>query len=68
MAERISKRGGVREGAGRKPVGKESRSTTLAVRLTPESKLALAQEAERQQVSIATLIERFAERIKEGGC
>lgn len=56
-------RGGRRSGAGRKPVGEEARSATLAVRITPSAREAIVKASQAKGVTISTLFEMYAQEL-----
>lgn len=57
-----SRRGGKRDGAGRKPINKTAKTATIAIRVTEESKRLIQQRAQEQGISISQMVE---ELIKE---
>ena len=52
-----SKRGGKRDGAGRKPVGEQPKTATIAIRTTEQTKQLIKDEAKKRGVSISQMVE-----------
>lgn len=50
-------RGGKRDGAGRKPVGDQPKTATIAIRTTEQTKQLIKDEAQKRGVSISQMVE-----------
>ena len=49
--------GGRREGAGRKPMGEQPKTATIAIRTTEQTKQLIKDEAKKRGVSISQMVE-----------
>lgn len=49
--------GGKRDGAGRKPMGEQPKTATIAIRTTEQTKQLIKDEAQKRGVSISQMIE-----------
>lgn len=52
-------RGGKRDGAGRKPIGEQPKTATIAIRTTEQTKQLIKDEAQKRGVSISQMIEEL---------
>ena len=52
-----SRRGGKRVGAGRKPVGEQPKTATIAIRVSPEIKQLAQAQAQQQGISVSQMVE-----------
>lgn len=52
-------RGGKRDGAGRKPMGEQPKTATIAIRTTEQTKQLIKDEAQKRGISISQMIEEL---------
>lgn len=52
-------RGGKRDGAGRKPVGEQPKTATIAIRTTEQTKQLIKDEAQKRGVSVSQMVENL---------
>ena len=50
-------RGGKRDGAGRKPMGEQPKTATIAIRTTEQTKRLIKDEAQKRGISISQMVE-----------